>query len=120
MMQVVPSPPHRLAVRIEVDLKMENVREFYEDLMALVNDGHKEIVVDFRSIRFVDSSGIGTLLQLAKELGKRNCTFLIYGLNRALHSVFKLSGLLKIFKLLTDEEAAGYPELGPIDKGGSP
>ncbi|MBI3395676.1 MAG: STAS domain-containing protein [Spirochaetia bacterium] len=111
MIRTLPSPPERLVVRLETDLKMENVREFYEDLIVQLAPQHTEIIVDFGSIRFVDSSGIGILLQLAKELSAKKLKFGIYGLNRALHSVFKLAGLLKIFRLLTDEDAQAYPEL---------
>lgn len=91
---------------------MENAPEFYESFQRAALEEHGEIVLDFSRIRFVDSSGVGMLLKCAHGAANQQSRLLFYGLNRSLHSVFRLAGLLRIFKLLEEEEArSGYPEL---------
>lgn len=112
MFNILGSKSNTLILQLTSDLKMENAPEFYETFQeALVGD-HQMVVVDFRKIRFVDSSGVGMLLKCAHQLRQREGSFYIFGLSRSLLSVFKLAGLLKIFQLLDQEQAAlEFPEL---------
>lgn len=116
MFEILSSQNKRLILQLTSDLKMENAPEFYEGFQeALVGD-HQVVVVDFRRIRFVDSSGVGMLLKCAHQLRQREGSFYIFGLSRSLLSVFKLAGLLKIFELLdVDQARLEFPELAPIE-----
>jgi anti-sigma B factor antagonist len=112
MFQILSSQSDRLILQLTSDLKMENAPEFFEGFQESLEGGHRSVVVDFRPIRFVDSSGVGMLLKCAHQLRQREGSFYIYGLSRSLLSVFKLAGLLKIFELLDEEEAReAFPEL---------
>ena len=91
---LVQSP--EAVVKITEDLKMENAREFYEDFLALHQPGITDIFLDFREVRFVDSSGIGILLKCEKDLRERGAKISIFGLCKSLLSVFKLAGLLPV------------------------
>ncbi|HBS03973.1 MAG TPA: anti-sigma factor antagonist [Leptospiraceae bacterium] len=99
-------------VRITEDLKMENAREFYEDFLALHEPGVTDIYLDFRLVRFVDSSGIGILLKCEKDLKDRGASISVFGLGKSLLSVFKLAGLLPVLPHLDDEEMGQrFPDL---------
>lgn len=102
----------RLVFQLNVDLKMENAREFYEEFMEKISIKHNDILLDFSSIRFVDSSGIGTLIKCTEKAKTEiEGELYMYGLNRSLLSVFKLSGLLKIFTVIEEAEARErFPE----------
>ena len=90
---------------------MENAAEFYEDFTKEIQE-QPEIILDFSKIRFIDSSGVGMLLKSVSLLRAKKAILSICGLNRALVSVFKLAGLMKIFKVLEFEEAVQrFPEL---------
>lgn len=101
-----------LLLRLLHDLKMENAPEFYEEFNEANSSTPTTVVIDFSKIRFVDSSGVGMLIKCAHEIKDRQGIFQILGLNRSLHSVFKLAGLFRIFELLETEEAYKlYPRL---------
>ena len=105
-----------LIIELTDDLKMENAPEFYDSFQSVLAEKHKKVVVDFRQIRFVDSSGVGMLLKCAHALQERSGELYIFGLSRSLLSVFKLAGLLKVFHLLEEPAArADYPELFDIN-----
>ncbi|MCE9597297.1 MAG: STAS domain-containing protein [Spirochaetia bacterium] len=112
MIDVVTQSPQRLCLRITDDLKMENARDFFDLFKEQYQETQLEVLIDFARIRFVDSSGIGILLRCAEEVKKRGGVFLICGLNKSMHSVFRLAGLHKIFELLEQNDAlARFPEL---------
>lgn len=99
-------------MRLLADLKMENAPDFFETFQASIRDSHQTVLVDFSRIRFVDSSGVGILLKCAHAQREREGIFLVYGLSRSLHSVFKLAGLFKIFQPIDGAEALQrFPEL---------
>lgn len=112
MCELIKSTETHLIVRLMTDLKMENAREHYEQFLKLLKETHTTIIIDFSRIKFIDSSGVGILLKCADHVRERNGEFIIYGLNRSILTVFKLAGLLKIFKVLEEEEAlTSFPEL---------
>ena len=94
-----------LLLRILHDLKMENAPEFYEEFRQASEQSSHTVVLDFNKVRFVDSSGVGMLIKCAHEVKDRQGVFQILGLNRSLHSVFKLAGLFRIFEMLDMDEA---------------
>ncbi|MCB1308106.1 MAG: STAS domain-containing protein [Leptospiraceae bacterium] len=112
ILSVVIQSGELLAIRLNEDLKMENAPEFFEGFQQALEDTHSTVVVDFSRIRFVDSSGVGILLKCAHSIRNRGGRFRILGLSRALLSVFKLAGLLKIFEVMENEQAQKeYPAL---------
>ena len=99
-------------VRITEDLKMENAREFYEDFLAIHEPGVENVYLDFREVRFVDSSGIGILLKCEKDLKDKGANITVFGLGKSLLSVFKLAGLLPVLPHLDDEQVnQRFPDL---------
>lgn len=93
-----------ILLTLKVDLKMENAPIFYEDFNIVYNIDIKNIILDLTQVRFIDSSGLGVLLKCSKEIGQKDGKMLIFGMKSSLLSVFKLAGLLKIFKV-TDKDA---------------
>lgn len=87
------------------DIKMENARDMYDEFVAYYRDGITEVVVDFSLVNFIDSSGVGILLRCAEFLKGKEATLFLFGLSRQVETVFKLAGLLKIFPVLSAEEA---------------
>lgn len=91
---------------------MENCRDFLELFQETLSTEPGTVLLDFSQIRFIDSSGIGILLKSVELSRATSCTLYIHGLNRQLEQVFKLSGLLKVFEVLsTDTVRERFPEL---------
>ncbi len=103
MVTVLSTTDSFLVLRLNDDLKMENVREFYEIFAEELKPTQQEIVLDLSKIRFVDSSGVGILLKCNETLKKQSARLLVCGLNKALWSVFKLGGLTKILDVQEKE-----------------
>ena len=64
------------------------------------------VFLNLKNVRYIDSSGIASLvegLKASRDLGSR---LILYGLNRTVREVMQLSRLQKIFEIYEDEEQA--------------
>ena len=64
------------------------------------------LVVNLREVRYVDSSGIASLVEVFKEARNRNKRLVLFGLNATVHDVLQLTRLVKIFEIRETEEEA--------------
>ncbi len=109
---VVRDADEVLVLRVHVDLRMENAGRFMGEATPLVKTMHRRVVVDLSPLRFMDSSGVGAMLKFQDIVQERQASLFLYGLNQSMDSVFRLSGLTKIFHILSEEEAESqFPEL---------
>lgn len=67
------------------------------------------VVLNLKAVRYIDSSGVASLvegLKASREVGAR---FVLFGLNTTTREVLQLSKLVKIFEIYDDEEQAIAP-----------
>jgi anti-anti-sigma factor len=76
-----------------------------ETIGPLVNDG-KPVVVDFRQVSYMNSTGLALLLKYAIQAKRRDTLFKIVGPNRFVHEVMDVSGAAKMLDLHQDIEGA--------------
>jgi len=62
------------------------------------------VVLNLGAVRYIDSSGVASLvegLKASRDVGSR---FILFGLNKTIREVLQLSKLLKIFEIYDNEE----------------
>jgi stage II sporulation protein AA (anti-sigma F factor antagonist) len=95
----------RVVIRFLHDVMMNNskvfIREYEEILREVKGD---TIIFNFKKIQFMDSSGIGALINAASLAKKNHYEVIVIGLNSTLFSVFRLSGLHTIMKIYSVKE----------------
>lgn len=67
------------------------------------------VVLNLKAVRYIDSSGVASLvegLKVSRDMGAR---LILYGLNTTIREVLHLSKLLKIFEIYENEEQAVSP-----------
>jgi anti-sigma B factor antagonist len=67
------------------------------------------VVLNLKQVRYIDSSGVASLvegLKASRDVGSR---FVLFGLNKTIREVLQLSKLLRIFEIYDDEEQAVAP-----------
>jgi anti-sigma B factor antagonist len=98
---------------LEDRLGADRALSFKESLTQLIDNGHRAFVVDFSQVTFIDSSGLGAILSIAKRLGTAG-DFLIAGTCETVGSMFKLTRMNRIFPMFsTVEEALAAPRVCP-------
>lgn len=78
----------------------------YETDLILSENYIKRIVFDFSKTRFMDSSGIGILLNRYKQMASSGGVVTIYGVAPRTLRILKMGGILKLMKLYDSKEAA--------------
>jgi len=56
------------------------------------------LVLDFRNVTFIDSSGLGLLIRTLRKAGRKNKNLLLAGISLSARRFFKLSRTLDLFK----------------------
>ncbi len=67
------------------------------------------VVLNLKSVRYIDSSGVASLvegLKASRDVGSR---LVLFGLNRTVRDVLQLSKLVKIFEICEDEAQSVAP-----------
>ena len=62
------------------------------------------IVFDFTGVEFMDSSGIGVIMGRYKQMSYVGGTVFVCGIGKNVDRIFKMSGLYKLVKQLTQVE----------------
>jgi anti-sigma B factor antagonist len=64
------------------------------------------LVVNMREVKYVDSSGIASLVEVLKEARNNEKRLVLFGLNAAVRDVLQLTRLARIFEIRESEEEA--------------
>lgn len=92
---------------VEGDVDLSSSAELRKALFAALG-GVSRLVVNLGGIRYIDSSGIATLIEVLQECQKSKKEFALFAMSPAVHDVFKLTHVIKIFKVYdTEEQAVG-------------
>jgi anti-sigma B factor antagonist len=64
------------------------------------------LALNMSAIRYIDSSGIATLIEALKKARALNSDFRLFGVGRPVHDVLKLTNLLGVFQIFESERDA--------------
>jgi anti-sigma B factor antagonist len=90
----------------EVDLGTSpNLRRMLFDLL-----GKKpKLALNLRELRYIDSSGIATLIEVLRSAQGLQMEFVLFGLSPAVQDAFRLTHVNRIFRIFDTEEQALTP-----------
>ncbi|WP_423146205.1 STAS domain-containing protein [Rubrolithibacter danxiaensis] len=86
----------------ELNLKEANLVEaerFKNEMLGLINQGHKQIIVSFKNVAYVDSSFLGALVSSLKYAMSNQADISVVYLNKDIFNLFKLIRMDKVFKV---------------------
>ena len=91
----------------EVDLY--TAPEFKQQLLEVINQGAKEVVVDFSNTTFIDSTTLGVLVGGVKRLRTNDGQLSLVCSDRNITKIFEITGLDRVFTIYgsRDEAVAG-------------
>ncbi|PYU16046.1 MAG: anti-sigma factor antagonist [Acidobacteria bacterium] len=94
-------------VDVSGDIDLYNSPEVRKVLLAALREERApRVIVNLREVRYIDSSGVASLvegLKVSRELGSR---LVLLGLSQAVRDVLELSRLNKVFEVCDTEEQA--------------
>ncbi len=96
----------------EVDLY--TAPEFKQQLLEIVGEGGKDIVVDFSETTFIDSTTLGVLVGGVKRLRPNGGRLSLVCSDRNITKIFEITGLDKVFPIYATRNEA-VENLQPAD-----
>ena len=66
----------------------------------------EKLALNLEAIRYIDSSGIATLIEVLKDSQRLNKEFVLFGLSPAVQEVFRLTHVVRIFRVYDTEQEA--------------
>src|SRR5438067_10022183 len=88
----------------EVDLY--TAPEFKQQLLEVIAQGGKDVVVDFTNTTFIDSTTLGVLVGGVKRLRTNDGQLSLVCSDRNITKIFEITGLDKVFEIYATREEA--------------
>jgi anti-anti-sigma factor len=83
------------------ELNFLKAREFFNDFQTLCDpdDAFKKIVIDMSTTRFMDSAGLGALINCLKQATTNGSELVLWSVSDSIASLFKVTSLNNVFKV---------------------
>ncbi len=88
------------------EIDMQSSPKMREQLRDLVAKEPKRIVVNLAEVKYIDSSGLATLVECLQSTKKLDTQLVLIGMNDNVKDIFELSGLNRVFQIMDSEEEA--------------
>lgn len=111
MIVQIEEKPAAVLIRVKEErLDAHNSGELKTQMLNLFEQGKNNLVIDLEEVRFVDSSGLGSLVSGFKNASARNGNLKLSGLQPQVKSMFELTRLHRVFEIFNtvDEALASF------------
>ena len=78
--------------------------DFQHQIEQSVESGVHTVLVDFRNVTFMDSSGLGALVKALKTLNAAEVGFYLCSINEQIGMLFELTSMDNYFTILQDRQ----------------
>jgi len=99
-------------VDLEGTVDLQNSRALRATLFATV-PATSRLALNMSGVRYIDSSGIATLIEVLQKARDLKKDFVLFGLGATVHNVLKLTHLLGVFQIFDSEEHAFEGDAAP-------
>jgi len=89
---------------VEGEINLYSVSQLRKDINRLIDSGVKNLAIDMRNVKYMDSSGIALMANLQKKIKSIAGKFVILQMHEDILNVLKLAALDKFFVILPTEE----------------
>ena len=101
----VESQDNRRILRIDGKITFEHCPAFQKHLDAVsAEEGVTEVVIDFRQVPFIDSSGVGEILRLFKRMREADGEVVLINPNKKLHDLFLMYRFDRFMKIREEKD----------------
>ncbi len=100
------------------DITLYNTPEVRKAILGLLKEKRvPQLLVDMRQVRYIDSSGVASLVEGLKASRDLDSRFALYGLTKTTREVLELTRLVRVFEVYDTEQQALAGNSGPQELG---
>ena len=81
------------------ELDVYNTKKFKEKSIKIYEKDKKDILFDFGELEYLDSTGLGSLIYILKEIEKDGNKIVIENINNSIMKLFKITKLEDMFEI---------------------
>ncbi len=89
----------QLQVFLEGDLDINTVREFQDEILKQYKDKDKDIVFDLKKLDYIDSTGLGAIITVFKEVKEKGKKLSIINAKKNIKKLFYITELDSLFEI---------------------
>jgi anti-sigma B factor antagonist len=94
-------------VDIRGDIDLYNSPDVRKVLLGLLREKRvPRVVVNLQAVKYIDSSGVASLVEGLKVSRDLKCRFALFGLSTAAREVLELTRLIRVFEVYETEDEA--------------
>ncbi len=93
-------------LEIEGEIDAEHAPPFKKSLAKLSLECQKKVILDLNKVTFVDSTGLGAMISLMRQLKEQGGELRLVGLQEEVRAVFEITRLYKVFEICSNIEEA--------------
>ncbi|NJL46784.1 MAG: STAS domain-containing protein [Leptolyngbyaceae cyanobacterium SM2_5_2] len=93
-------------------LDSTKAEEFRQTVNQMLSDGADIILIDLKDVTFIDSSGLGTLVVLLKQIRSLERKLCICSINDQVRMLFELTSMDKVFEIYENQQSFEQAVLG--------
>jgi len=93
-------------VEPEGEITIEESPGFHKSLLEICRETPTRLIVDLHQVSYMDSSGVGTLVDAYRKLGDNGGKMALVGLTPAVRSVFEITRLDRFFPIYDSVDEA--------------
>ena len=102
-------------LRVSGSILGEDRLQLSDKIQELVDNGGKNVVLNFQDVDLMDSVGLGMLVALRASLMRREVRLLLSNVDRSVKSLLLITKLNNVFDLYDTEDEA-LADLDSVDK----
>lgn len=88
-----------LTVFLEGDLDINTVKEFQDKVLKIYKDLDKDLVFDLKKLDYIDSTGLGAIITVFKEVKEKNRKLMIINAKKNIKKLFYITELDSLFEI---------------------
>jgi anti-sigma B factor antagonist len=79
--------------------------QFRQEISDQVESGTDVVLIDFKDVTFMDSSGLGSLVLALKTVRAAGCNLVVCSINEQIRILFELTSMDRVFEIYPSREA---------------
>lgn len=89
----------KLVVSLNGDLDINSVKEFQEQVIREYSELDKDLVFDLKGLEYIDSTGLGAIITVYKDVKEKNKKLSIINANKNVKKLFYITELDSVFEI---------------------
>ena len=97
---------HAYVISLAGEVDLYTAPEFKQQLLNVIGEGGKDVVVDFSDTTFIDSTTLGVLVGGVKRLRAQEGRLSLVCSDRNITKIFEITGLDRVFTIYPSRDEA--------------